>query len=216
MTDTASSILLTREQSTGSNVNLWGGYLITTQRTTERASKGYQAYTVTGDATISWTNYSASNDFGVAFAKLNGAPAAAWALTLPSYQTFLGTWNNSGKTGTFKNAAGTGVAVPTGRRSLLYGDATDIGEASPNWLSNYASTLMNAGDIVVKTTLDTTIAAAAIPGAAGTVKVDAGATAGYLFTVLTDSGDVVITDNGDTMDIGVTVGKALARAIAAT
>lgn len=75
MTDTPSSILLLRLQSVGSNTNLWGGYLNTGLQTLERAAKGYQALAVTGDATVSWTNYSASNDGAVA--SLNGLGAKA-------------------------------------------------------------------------------------------------------------------------------------------
>lgn len=160
MTDTPSSILLTREQSTGSNTNLWGGYLITTQRTTERATKGYQAYAVTGDATISWSNYSSANDYAVAFVKATGTPTASWTHTLPSYQTFFGNWNSTSYTGTLKNAAGTGIGVPANRKALLYSDAVDIGEATPNWISGYVSTLLNDGDIVVKKTMETAIASA--------------------------------------------------------
>lgn len=180
MTDTASSILLQRIQAVGSNVNLWGGYINTNLETLERASKGYQAYTVTGSATISWTNYSAANDFSVAVVKLNGSPTAAWSLTLPTYQTVLTAWNNSGQAGTLKNSGGTGITIPTGRRAMVYGDGVDISEAAPNWLSSYASTLTNAGDIVVKATLETAIATASLPATAGTVLNSvADTTAGY-------------------------------------
>lgn len=160
MTDTPSSILLTREQSTGSNTNLWGGYLITTQRTTERAVRGYQALTVTGDTTVAWTNYSAANDYGAAYTKLNGSPTASWTHTLPGYQTFQGAWNNTGQSGTLKNSGGTGITVPTGRRTLFYGDATDIFEASPNWLSNAVTSFVNAGDIVTYNPMVTYVTAA--------------------------------------------------------
>jgi hypothetical protein len=160
MVDTPSSILLLRLQSTGSNLNTWGGYLNTALSTSERASKGYQAYTVTGDATLTWANYSATNDFSVAMAKAGGSPTAAWTITHPSYANFFGVWNNTSYTGTHKDSGGTGIAVPAGRRSLLYNDTTDIGEASPNWLSNYATTLANNGDIVVYATLGTYVAAA--------------------------------------------------------
>jgi len=189
MADSASTILLQRIQSVGSNVNLWGGYINTDLQIIERASKGYQAYTVTGTATISWTNYSETNDLSVAVAKFNGTPAAAWALTLPTYQTMLTTWNNSGQAGTFKNSGGTGITVPTGRKALLYGDGTDIGEASPNWLNSYATTLTNAGDVVVKATLETAIATASLPATAGTVLVSAADTAaGYLGTKVNITG----------------------------
>lgn len=189
MTDSPSPILLSREQTTGSNTNLWGPYLVTNQRTVERAARGYQAYTATGDATISWTNYSATNDFAGAFTKINGAPAAAYTITLPSYQTFQGVWNNSGVAATLKNSGGTGITIPASRRALLFGDATDIYEAAPNWLSSYASTLTNAGDIVVKATFDAgvaaAIAAASITNTGQVLVSVADTTSKYLATALT-------------------------------
>ena len=48
------------------------------------------------------------------------------------------------------------------------------------------------------------IAAGAIPAATGAVKVDAAAAPGYLYDVLTVSGSLAKTDNGDTMNIGFT------------
>jgi hypothetical protein len=159
--DTPSSILLLRLQATGSNTNLWGGYLNTALSTLERAAKGYQAYSATGSATISWANYSASNDFAVAFAKINSSGlAGAYTLTLPSQQAYFGAWNNTSYAGTLKNTGGTGIAIPANRRALLYGDGTDIGEAAPNWLSGYVVTLTNNGDIVVYATLSTYVASA--------------------------------------------------------
>lgn len=180
MADTASSILLLRLQSTGSNVNLWGGYINVALQTLERASKGYQAYPVTGDATISWTNYSATNDYSVAVVKATGSPTASWTHTLPTYQMFFTLWNASGQTGTLKNSGGTGISVPNGRRALAFGDGVDIRDAAPNWLSSYATTLTNAGDIVVKATLESAIATASLPATAGTVLNSAAdTTAGY-------------------------------------
>lgn len=197
MADTPSPILQTREQTTGSNTNLWGGYLVTNARAQERAIRGYEGYTVTGSATVAWTNYSATNSFAAAFTKMGGSPVAAYTITLPSYQTFQGIWNNSGQTGTIKNSGGTGVAIPTGRKALVYGDGTDIYEASPNWLSSYASTLTNAGDIVVKTTLETAIANASLPASAGTVLVSAAdTTAGYIGTKITGSGAASVSTTG--------------------
>jgi hypothetical protein len=178
--DTPSSILLLRLQSTGSNTNLWGGYLNTMFQTQERADKGYQAYTVTGDATISQTNYSATNDYAVGYVKENGSPTATWTHTLPARQNIFGVWNNSGFAGTLKASGGTGVTVPTARRSSIYGDGVDYYEASSNWLSSYASPLSNNGDIVVKATLESAIAAASGLTAPFILVSAADTTAGYL------------------------------------
>jgi hypothetical protein len=191
---TASPILLQRIQTVGENVNLWGGYINTNLETLERAAKGYEGYTVTGTATISWSNYSSSNSFAAMFTKLTGSPSAAYALTLPGVQTFQGVQNASGQAATIKNSGGAGITVPNSRKALLYGDATDIYEASPNWLNNYASTLTNNGDIVVKQTLETAIATASLPATAGTVLVTASdTTAGYLGQKITVAGDLALT-----------------------
>ena len=84
MADTASAILLQRIQSVGSNVNLWGGYINTNLQMLEQASKGYQTLAVTGDATISWTNYTLANSGSCAFLKLTGTVTGV--LTFPGYQ----------------------------------------------------------------------------------------------------------------------------------
>lgn len=146
MVDSPSSILLLRLQGVGSNTNLWGGYLNTALQTLERASKGYQALAVTGDATISWTNYSATNDGAVAFLKLTGSISSAAALTFPSYQNFTAVWNACGSTVTVKCSGGTGVAIPNGDRVLLFCDGTDYYNAAP---TVFPSGLTVAGAIAV-------------------------------------------------------------------
>lgn len=151
---------MVRLQSTGSNNNLWGGYLNDNQEILERGSKGYQAYTVTGDATISQTNYSKTNDYAVGTIKLNGSPTASWTHTLPARQQLFNAWNNSGQSGTLKTSGGTGVTIPHDRRTLVYGDATDYYSAAPTWLAVYATTLTYPGDVVVKATFDSGVAAA--------------------------------------------------------
>lgn len=190
MVDTPSSILLLRLQATGSNTNLWGGYLNTAMQMIEQASKGYQAQAVTGDATISWTNYTTGNIGSAALLKLTGALTAAATLTMPAYMNFLLVWNNAGAAVTLKCSGGTGVSVPTGRKTFLFCDGVDYYPASSLWISDYASTLTNAGDIVVKTTLETAITALTT-AQSGLVLVDSGdTTAQYLATKLAFSGDV--------------------------
>lgn len=220
MADSPSAILLLRLMSTGSQTNLWGGYLNVAMQTLERASNGYQALAVTGDATISHSNYSASNDLQVAFAKLTGSLTSAASLTLPGRQINLGVSNTAGQTVTLLNSGGTGVAIPNSRRALLFGDATDINEATPNWISEYASTLSNDGDIVVKYTLEAAIAAASGLTAPFILVSAADTTAGYLGAKIVASGDAEIdTINGggdEDVQVSVIAGKALSRAMAIT
>lgn len=191
MTDTPSSILLLRLQSTGSNTNLWGGYLNTALSTQERATKGYQALAVTGDATISWSNYSASNTGAVARLKLTGSLAAAATLTFPAYQNYVSVENSAGAAVTIKCSGGTGVTIANGGKQLIYCDGTDYYSASPNVLGTGTVTVsgriagVTAGtastDAVNKTQMETAIATAGLPATAGTVLVSGSdTTAGYL------------------------------------
>jgi len=191
VTDTASTILLTREQSTGSNTNLWGGYLITTQRQTEQAMKGYQTLAVTGDATVSWTNYSTGNIGQCAHLLLTGALSAAATLTFPTYQNWMSVHNTAGATVTIKCSGGTGVAIPNNRRVLIRCDgSTDYTTDTPTWMGE-TTTLTNAGDVPNYSQVQTLIANAALPASAGTM-LNSGTdtTAGYLSQKITVSGDI--------------------------
>lgn len=193
MTDTPSTILLLRLQSTGSNVNLWGGYLNTAMQMIEQASKGYQALAVTGDATISWTNYTTANTGECAFLKLTGTLAAGAALTFPSNQNMLVVKNAAGAAVTIKVSAGTGVVIPNGRTTWIACDGTDYVDITPSWLST-TTTLTNGNDIVSFTQLNAAIAAAGLPATAGTVLNSAAdTTAGYLASKITGTGAVVVS-----------------------
>ncbi len=217
MADSPSPVLQLRIQSVGSNVNLWGGYINTDLAMIEQAAKGYQSLAVTGDATISWTNYATGNTGAAARLKLTGSPAAACALTFPAFQNFLSVENATGQSVTIKCSGGTGVTIAAGQKVLIYCDGVDYYNAAPTVLPGataISGALTVAGQIsgvtaatsgtqaVNKTQMEAAIAAGAIPGATGTVKVDSAATPGYLYDVLTVSGSLVKTDNGDTMDIG--------------
>ncbi len=152
MTDTPSSILLTREQSTGSNTNLWGGYLIVTQRITEQAAKGYQALVVTGDATITWTQYITGNTGQCAHLKLTGTLSAAASLTFPAYMNRMLVNNQSGAAVTILCAAGTGVTIPNNRRCAVRCDGSDYTTDSATYTADTV-TLANGGDLVNYTAL---------------------------------------------------------------
>lgn len=135
-----SSILQLRLQTLGENVNTWGGYLNTALQMVEQASKGYQALAVTADATISWTNYVTGNTGECAAIKLTGTLAAAAALTFPSNQNFMAVWNTAGATVTIKCSSGTGVAIPTGYRALIFCDGTDYYNIGPQLITGDMTT----------------------------------------------------------------------------
>ncbi len=221
MADSPSPVLQLRIQSVGSNVNLWGGYINTDLAMIEQAAKGFQSLAVTGDATISWTNYATANTGAAARLKLTGAPAAACTLTFPGYHNFISVENTTAQAITIKCAGGTGVIIAAGAKALIYCDGVDYYNAAPTVFPTATAVSMGgaltiAGQIsgvaaatagtqaVNKTQMDAAIAAGAIPAATGAVKVDAAAAPGYLYDVLTVSGSLAKTDNGDTMDIGFT------------
>lgn len=180
MVDTPSSILLLRLQSTGSNTNLWGGYLNTAMQTLEQASKGFQTLAVTGDATITWTNYATGNIGQCAHLGLTGTLTSAAALTFPSTQNWMLVHNNSGATVTVKCSGGTGVAIPNARRALVHCNATDYFSDTPTWTGD-STTLTNNGDITNYAQVQAMIAAASIPASAGTVLITGtDATANYI------------------------------------
>lgn len=169
MADTPTTRYGARKQSLGSNTNTHGDPKLNEDLDLfDRGSKGYQALTVTGDATLSWTNYIATNDGQVATLKLAGTPVAAFTLTFPSTQWELDVINTSGQTATLKCSGGTGISIPTGRTVRLYCDATDIFSKVANYLPT-ATTLTNAQDLVSKLQMETAIAAAGLPATAGTV-----------------------------------------------
>ncbi len=207
MTDTASTILLTREQSTGSNTNLWGGYLITTQRQTEQAAKGYQALAVTGDATISWTNYTTGNTGQAAHLKLTGTLSSAATLTFPAYMNRLVINNQAGATVTIKCSAGTGVAIPNNRRCEIRCDGTDYTTDTPTYTADTV-TLANGGDLVNYTALQAALAALVGTASGLVLNSAADTTAGYLASKVTGSGAVVVstTSGGGNEKTNIAVG----------
>jgi len=166
-------------QSVGSNVNLWGEYINANQQILEQAMKGYQEHVVTGDATISWTNYTAGNVGQCGRLKLTGSPAAAFALTFPGKHNFMSVENTTLQTGTIKCSGGTGVAIAAGAKAFIFCDGVDYINAGPNILGTGNVTVSGkisgvtagaaATDAVNKTQMETAIATAGLPATAGTV-----------------------------------------------
>lgn len=180
MTDSATNRYGARKQSLGSNTNTWGDTKLNEViDLLDRGSKGYQSYTVTGDATITWTNYVATNDGQVATLKLSGSPAAAFTLTFPSKEWEFSVWNATSVAATIKCSGGTGITIPASRKVRLFSDGTDVGDSTPNYLPT-ATTLTNNQDLVSKLQLETAIATASLPATSGTVLNSAAdTTAGY-------------------------------------
>jgi len=133
MADTPSNILLLRLQSTGSNTNLWGGYLNTALQTLEQAAKGYQALAITGDTTVSWSNYATGNTGQSARVKVTGTLLQNAAVTMPAYMNLCSFDNQTtgGFAITVKCAGGTGVSIPNGSQASLFCDGVDYFNWAP-------------------------------------------------------------------------------------
>ena len=220
MADTPTDEYGLRQQGLGDNTNTWGDdKLNEVIRGIAQIAGSIKSIALTGDYTITSTNYVTTADNKNAGHLFTGSLAAAATITYPSTQTKWLIHNTSNAALTAKCSGGTGVVIPNGMMAWVYCDGTDIkavgqlinGATQINGVLTVAGLIsgVTAGvlgtDATNLTQVNALIAAGAIPGAPGTVKVDAAATAGYLGTVLTASGGVTLTDNGDTMDIGVTI-----------
>lgn len=190
MSDSAEARMLVRLQSVGSNVNTWGGYVNDNFEITGRHNKGYQALVVTGDATVSWTNYSKVNDGQAATLKLTGALSASATLTFGNRENQLTIYNTTGSAITIKCMAGIGVSIPNGYIAQVYCDGTDYYNAAPQIFIGAITVAgqihgVTAGtattDAVNLTQMSTAIATAGLPATSGTLLNSVNdTTAGYL------------------------------------
>ncbi|MBY0512040.1 MAG: hypothetical protein K2P94_18030 [Rhodospirillaceae bacterium] len=219
MTDTATSRYGARQQSQGSNTNTWGDdKLNEVLRLLDRGSKGYQSIALTGDQTLSWSNYVATNTGQCAVLVLTGSLSAVAALTVPSVEW---QWdlikNATGQTVTVKTAAGSGVAIAHGQYMSVYCDGADCYNGSPTNLPGAVTVAgkisgVTAGtaatDAVNKTQMETAIATAALPATAGTVlNSSSDTTAGYLGQKITEGTgiDIAVQNSGGNENIQISV-----------
>ena len=181
MTDSPTSRMKLRQQSQGSNTNTWGDDKINEAfRNVDRSAKGYEAIAMTGETTLSWSNYIATNSGQVAVLKLTGSLSSATNLIVPSVEWVWDIiWNTTGQTITVKTSAGTGVAIPNGRKAAVFCDAADCYFAVPNYIGDDI-TEANNRDLMDKAAVEAAIATSTIPAAAGTILISAtDTTAGY-------------------------------------
>lgn len=97
-----------------------------------------QVAVTTADVTLT-ANNGADDQARHAIIELTGASTAARNVICPSAEKLYVVWNNTtgGFDHTFKTAAGTGIAVPNGKKAWLFCDGTNVVETA-----NYVSTLM--------------------------------------------------------------------------
>lgn len=210
MTDTATSRYKGRQQSLGSNTNSWGDDKLNEFfRLIDRGSKGVQSLAITGDTTISWSNYVATNDGQVSVLILTGSLSSSANVTMPSSEW---QWdlikNTTGQTITVKTAAGTGIAIPNGRQTPVYCNGADCFFGGTNYIG-LDITEANPRDLADKSYVDTAVANAGIPASTGAILVDGtDGTAGYL------SSKAVATANGGvSLSIAGTTNKTLIAAL---
>lgn len=204
MASTPTSRYKVRKQGVGDNVNTWGETLLNIVLDTfDRGSKGYQSITMTGDTTLTWSDYSSSNQGQVAVLNLAGSLSSAANLVVPSTEwAWDSIINGTGQTVTVKTSAGTGIAIPNGRRVAVYCDGTDVYSSTPNYMPTDI-TETNNRDLVDFGALNTAIANVSVAGGTGPVYVSAtDSTLGFLRAKLTTSISGALTLQLATLNAG--------------
>lgn len=215
MADSATTRIKLRKQSLGSNVNSWGDTKLNDALdTVDRAAKGYQSIAVTGDATWTWANYTKTNEGQVSYVKLTGSLSSSATITVPATEWLWSIHNAAGNAVQIKTASGSGITLQNGDIGLLACDATNVVNVAPTIFPTGNITVagkidnLTAGtagtDATNLTQVNALIASGSIPGADGTVKMDAAAASKYLNAAILVGGDLTKTDNGDTMTLSVT------------
>lgn len=200
-----------RKQSVGSNTNTWGDAKLNDNLDNiDRAANGYQSIAMSGDTTLSATNYLSTNDGKVKNLKLTGALTSAANLVVYTVEwSWDSITNSTGVTVTVKTAAGTGVAIPNGYKAQVYCDGVNCVSGSSQLISGDVTTTgaltlggaltvagqvhtVTAGtagtDAVNVTQLAAAIAASVPAGTAGTLKVSVtDSTNGFLAAKVTSN-----------------------------
>jgi len=187
MTDTPTTLYGLRLQGLGDNVNTWGDDKLNNVITALTQIAGnIKDITLTGDYTITSTNYITTADNKNAGFNFEGTLTANATVTVPSAAAII--WAVNATTGGYsvqvKTAAGTGITIPNGRTAALWSDGVNVYNLFPTHMgTDFTPSL--PGDAANVDYVDTAIANATIPAAAGTVLVSGGdTTAGYLFSKL--------------------------------
>lgn len=141
------------------------------------------------DVTLTALNFNSSQTFRNLRLNLTGTSGGARNLIVPNIEKFYIINNGLADTVTVKNSTGTGVAVPSGKTTLVFNDATNV----VNVITDLASLSITSADINGGTIDGATIGGSS--AAAGT------------FTNLTSSGTLTaanVTASGTISGAGVT------------
>jgi hypothetical protein len=129
MVSTPTTRLRLNKQATGDNVNVWGTKL--NEEVFDRldeAIAGMSTIALTGNTTLTSTNYVADQARYAALRLTDGGLSAAPTVTLPAAQKGYFIVNDTGYTVTF-TSGGTTAAVETARRKWIWSDGSAVYQA---------------------------------------------------------------------------------------
>lgn len=154
MADSATTRKRLRKQSLGSNTNTWGDTKLNEiLDVLDQIVDGYQTIALTGDVTLTTTNYTTADQAKYRFIKFTGTLAASAAVTFPNVEGWYFIYNAAGAAVTCKLSASTGVTLQNGDRALIFSNATDFENAAPTIFPNqtitFAAALTLAGAITM-------------------------------------------------------------------
>lgn len=224
MTDTPTPVYGLRQQELGTNTNTWGDDKLNNVIVAIAQLIGQiKEITITGNYTITSTNYVPTADNKNAGWEFVGTLTSNATITVPSSPAVMYVVN--GTTGGFstiiKTAAGTGITVPNGYNALLWSDGVNVYNLAPQLFQGAitvagqvkgVSTGTASTDATNVAQVAAAIAAASLPASAGTVLVGINdSTAGYISTKITGSGAVSVSTVGasgtdQTLNIAVGAG----------
>ena len=125
MPSTATSSLRLQKMATGEKLNTWGTELNDSGlELIEDAIAGWQSLTITGNTTLTSTNY-VTDQARMAMLSLGGSPGAAFNLTIPAVTKWYWIRNATGQTATV-TAGGVTVDVLDGEVLAVLCDGTDV------------------------------------------------------------------------------------------
>lgn len=193
-----------RKIEVGTRNNTWGTMWNETLDCIDQVIDGVEAIDL-GAATsytLTTTDYTTADQAKNRVLVCSNSNAAGTDLIVPNVEHVYGVRNSGSTTIEAKTAAGTGVEIAAGRFAWVYCDGVNVVSAASTTLpAAFVPSLNN--DAATKEYVDDACAAAAIPGAAGTVKVDAAASSVYLGAALTEGTGIDISDDGDSLGLSV-------------
>lgn len=194
MVDTPTTNYQLRQQGLGTNTNTWGDdKLNEVLRDIDQILGTIKTITLTGDYTITSTNYVTTADNKNCGFRFNGSLTSAATITVPALKVAYFMRNTCGASLAIKTSSGSGITLPNGRQAWVYCDGVDVFSATANYIPT-ATTLANDQDIVSNLQLMTAIANAVIPAASGAVRNSSSdTTAGFLSQKIAVTGSLTAT-----------------------